>query len=92
MVQPEKVQEVAKNARINITKEEAEKYSEDFNNILEMFQTLEEVDTENVEPSFHPTNTESQTREDKQKETLPKEEVFQNTENQEDQKFKGPSA
>lgn len=92
MVQPEKVQKVAENARIKISEKEAEKYSEDFKNILEMFQTIEDVDTEDVEPSFHPTKTQSQTRKDQKQETLSKEEVFQNTENHEEEKFKGPSA
>lgn len=92
MVDTEKVKEIAKNARIKITQKEAEKYTEDFNNILQKFQTIEQVDTEDVEPSFHPTKTESQTRKDREKQTLTREEVFQNTENHEEGKFKGPSA
>ena len=92
MVEKEKVKEVAQNARINITKREVEKYTKDFNNIIQMFQTIEEVDTEDVEPSFHPVDTVSKTRKDDKKETLSSDEVFQNTGNVEDDKFKGPSA
>lgn len=92
MVDKEKVKEVAQNARIDITEKEAKKYTEDFNNILEMFQTIEEVDTKDVEPSFHPIDTKTKTRKDEKRETLSNDEAFQNTENVEDNKFKGPSA
>ena len=91
MVDTEEVKQVAENARIKISDEEAEGFTEDFQEILEMFETLDEVDTEDVEPSFHPVETESKTREDEEEETLEKEKVFQNTENEEDGYFKGPS-
>jgi len=92
MVDVEEVKQVAENARINIEDEEAENFQEDFQEILEMFETLDDVDTEDVEPSFHPVETESKKRDDTEEETLEKEQVFQNTENQEDRHFKGPSA
>jgi aspartyl-tRNA(Asn)/glutamyl-tRNA(Gln) amidotransferase subunit C len=56
-----------------------------------MFETLDEVDTEDVEPSFHPVETESKTRNDEKEDTLEKGQVFQNTGNEEDGQFKGPS-
>lgn len=92
MVDIETVQKVADNARIKLDEEEAEEFREDFENILEKFSSLDEVDTEDVEPSFHPVEVDSKTREDEVEETLDKEEVFQNTENDEDNFFKGPSA
>ena len=92
MVDQKEVQKVADNARINLSDEEASKFSEEFDKILGMFDTLDEVDTEDVEPSFHPVEVESTTRSDEKEETLDKEEVFQNTENEEDGFFKGPSA
>jgi len=88
----EEVEKVADNARLNLNEEETEKMAENFKEILEMFETLDNIDTENVEPSFHPVDTESKTREDKVKESLDKEEVFQNTENKTEEFFKGPSA
>ncbi|WP_414837351.1 Asp-tRNA(Asn)/Glu-tRNA(Gln) amidotransferase subunit GatC [Candidatus Nanosalina sp. VS9-1] len=92
MVDQKEVQKVAKNARINLSDEEASKFSEEFDKILGMFETLDEVDTEDVEPSFHPVDVDSTTRSDEKEETLEKEEVFQNTENEEEGYFKGPSA
>ena len=91
MVDVKEVRQVAENARINISDEEAEGFTEDFQEILGMFDTLDEVDTEDVEPSFHPVETDSMTREDKKEETLEVKQVFQNTGNEEDGYFKGPS-
>lgn len=92
MVDAEEVEKVAENARINISVEEAEEFALDFEEILNMFETLDEINTEDVEPAFHPVETESKSREDEEEETLDKEQVFQNTENEEDGYFKGPSA
>lgn len=92
MVQTEEVKDVAENARITLEDEEAEKFAEEFEDILDMFETLDEVDTEDVEPSFHPVEVSPETREDEVGETLEKEEVFQNADNEEDGFFKGPSA
>lgn len=92
MVDQKEVQKVADNARINLSDEEASKFSEEFDKILGMFETLDEVDTEDVEPSFHPVEVKSSTRKDEKEETLDKEEVFQNTDNEEDGYFRGPSA
>lgn len=92
MVNAEDVKKVAENARIKVEDEEAEDFADDFEDILEMFETLDEIDTSNVEPAFHPVETESKSREDQKEDTLDKEEIFQNTENNEDGYFKGPSA
>lgn len=92
MVDADKVQEVAENARISIDDEEASEFAKEFDEVLEMFEKLEEVDTEDVEPAFHPVDVEPETRKDEKEETLKKEEVFRNTENNEEGFFKGPSA
>lgn len=92
MVDVEDVKRVAENSRIEVEEEEAEDLAEEFEDILEMFETLDDVDTEDIEPAFHPTDVESETREDEVGETLDREEVFRNTENEEDGFFKGPSA
>lgn len=92
MVDAEDVKKVAENARIKVEDEEAEEFADDFEDILEMFETLDEIDTSDVEPAFHPVETESRSREDQKEDTLNRKEVFQNTENNEDGYFKGPSA
>lgn len=92
MVDADKVEEVAENARINISEEEASEFADDFDEVLEMFQKLEEIDTDDVEPAFHPVDVEPETRTDEKEETLEREEIFRNTGNDEDGYFKGPSA
>ncbi|QKQ98423.1 Asp-tRNA(Asn)/Glu-tRNA(Gln) amidotransferase subunit GatC [Candidatus Nanohaloarchaea archaeon] len=92
MVDIETVKKVADNARIKLEDGEAEEFKEDFDNILEKFSSLDEVDTEDVEPAFHPVDVDSKTRKDEEEETLDREEVFRNTENEEEGHFKGPSA
>jgi len=91
MVDAKEVEKVAENARINLNEGEAEQFAQEFENILSIFKKIDEVDTEDVEPAFHPIDTEPQTREDKTEECLEKEEVFKNTQNEEDGKFKGPA-
>jgi len=66
--------------------------AEDFQDILGMFETLDDINTEDVEPSFHPVETDSKTRKDEIKESLTNEEAFQNTDNEDSGYFKGPSA
>lgn len=92
MVDADKVQEVAENARISIGDNESSKFAEEFEEVLEMFEKLEEVDTEDVEPAFHPVDVKPGIRSDEEKKTLEKDDVFQNTENEEEGFFKGPSA
>lgn len=92
MVEVEEVKDIAENARIILEEGEAEKFAEEFESILSTFQKLEEIDTEDVDSAFHPTDTDSETRDDEVEETLDRDQVFQNTDNEEDGYFKGPSA
>jgi aspartyl-tRNA(Asn)/glutamyl-tRNA(Gln) amidotransferase subunit C len=92
MVDMEEVRRVADNARLDIDEDEAGQFQEDFEEILEMFGSLEEIDTSDVEPAFHPVDVEPETRKDEKEDTLTREEAFQNTGNEEDGQFKGPSA
>jgi aspartyl-tRNA(Asn)/glutamyl-tRNA(Gln) amidotransferase subunit C len=86
----DEIRDVAENARIKLDKSELEGLVKDFDEVLEIFDTLDEIDTEDVEPSFHPSETESRTRKDRVEETV--ENPFENTENTEEGFFKGPSA
>lgn len=92
MVNRTDVERVAENARIKLSEDEKDQFVNEFNDVLEQFDKLQEVDTEDVEPAFHPVEVEPETREDKKEESLDHEEVFANTENVEDDQFKGPSA
>jgi aspartyl-tRNA(Asn)/glutamyl-tRNA(Gln) amidotransferase subunit C len=50
----ELVAKLAEIARLELSEEEKERYSEQLKVIIEAFRELDEVDTSNVEPSFHP--------------------------------------
>ena len=65
MLSKSEVQKIASLARIEITDEEAEKYSKELSDILGFVEKLNEADTENVEPIAHITGAENITREDK---------------------------
>ena len=49
------VERIAKVARLELTEDEIEKFTKQLKVILEAFRELDDVDTEGVEPSFHPS-------------------------------------
>ncbi len=87
----EEVERVSSLASIRLSKEEKEGLEEDMENILDWFSRLDEIETEDLEPAFHPIELKNEMREDEVEETLDEDEVFQNTENEEEGFFKGPS-
>jgi aspartyl-tRNA(Asn)/glutamyl-tRNA(Gln) amidotransferase subunit C len=52
-VDKKEVEHVAMLARIELSEEEKELYSDQLSTILEFFDRLKEVDTENVQPTSH---------------------------------------
>ena len=58
------VERLAKAARLNLTEEETTKYTQQLSVILDAFKELDQVDTEGVEPSYHPIELEGALRED----------------------------
>ncbi len=86
----EEIRKVAENSRIKLDEEDVEGLEKDFNEILEMFEKLDEIDTSDTEASFHPVEVKSETRKDKVEDSI--DNPFENTENVEDGFFKGPSA
>ena len=61
----ELVESLAKAARLTLSPEETSKYTQQLSVILEAFKELDQVDTEGVEPSYHPIELEDALREDK---------------------------
>ncbi len=64
MITKEDVVKIAKLARLELTKEEIERYQKDLSSILEYAKKLDEVDTEGVEPLYQVTGLEHVVRED----------------------------
>ncbi len=90
MSKKELVEEVAEIARIDLGKEEVERFSQDLEDVLEAFSVLDEADVEGMDPSFRPINTRNVLRKDEPGDCLSQEEVFKSVKNKKDGFFKGP--
>ena len=53
MISKEQVRHIAKLARLQLQEEEVTQYQQDLSQILDYFDILKEVDTDNVEPMTH---------------------------------------
>ncbi|MFH1456364.1 MAG: Asp-tRNA(Asn)/Glu-tRNA(Gln) amidotransferase subunit GatC [archaeon] len=84
------IEQVAKNARLNLTKKEVEEFLPQLKQVLETFSIVSKADTKNTEPSFHPIKLENVTRKDEVEDSLSREEALSNTKHKKDGYFKGP--
>ena len=87
----DEVKHVANLARLAITEEEAEKFTKQLDAIIEFAEQLNELDTENVEPTSHVLDMKNVMREDIAEEGLPVEEVLKNAPDHEDGQIRVPS-
>lgn len=85
------VEHVANLARLQLTEEEAERYTKDLNAILDFAAKLNELDTSNVAPTSHATDVKNVMREDVNRPSLPREEVLKNAPDHEEGQFKVPA-
>lgn len=90
-IQVNDVEHVAKLARLNLTEEERETFTGQLNAILQYAEKLNELDTEQVEPTTHVLHLSNVMREDEVKESLSQEKVFRNAPDEEDGQFKVPA-
>ena len=72
----EQVEHVAKLARLAITEEEKAIFSEQLSSILTYVEQLNRLDTSKVEPTSHVISMQNVFREDRVKDSLPREEVL----------------
>ena len=86
------LEHVAQVARLKLTEEEIKKFLPQLKEVLEFFSKLQEVDTDNVNPSFHPVELKNVMRDDSEKECLSQDEALSLTEHKKDGYFKGPRA
>ncbi|GAA0137316.1 Asp-tRNA(Asn)/Glu-tRNA(Gln) amidotransferase subunit GatC [Paenibacillus sp. YSY-4.3] len=85
------VEHVARLARLNLTDEEREMFTEQLNAILQYAEKLNELDTEGVEPTTHVLRLNNVMRDDVVAESLTQEKVFRNAPEEEDGQFKVPA-
>jgi aspartyl-tRNA(Asn)/glutamyl-tRNA(Gln) amidotransferase subunit C len=85
------VKHVAHLVRLGITEEEAQTFSGQFTSIIDYFNMLNEVDTENVVPASDITNNKNVLREDVVKPSMDREEFLKNVPNREGGYVKVPT-
>lgn len=89
-VTKEDVEHIAWLAHIELTEEEKEEFTEQFNRILEFFRKIDEVNTESIPPTYHVLDLTNVFRKDDVGEALPRESVLKNAPKREGRYFKSP--
>ncbi len=72
------VEKIAKLAKLSFTETEKETFTEQFNQILAYIEQLDELDTENIEPTAHVLDLKNVMRVDKMETWLTQEEAVAN--------------
>ncbi|MDI9394367.1 MAG: Asp-tRNA(Asn)/Glu-tRNA(Gln) amidotransferase subunit GatC [Euryarchaeota archaeon] len=90
MITKEDVEHIGWLARIEISEQETVEYMEKLNSVLEYFGQLDELPTEDIDPTYHVAEVYNVFREDEVEECLPQETVLVNTENKQDGAFRVP--
>jgi len=86
----EEVKYIAHLARLDLSKEEEEKFTWQLREILAYVDKLKEIDTQNVPPTSHVFSLKNVFREDKQKKSLPVEKALSNAPQQRRNQFVVP--
>ena len=84
----EEVRHIALLYRLGLSEEEAERFRHQLSNILENFQVLKQVDTEDVPPTGHSVALQNVMREDEPHPPFPKEEILANAPRREEDFFR----
>jgi aspartyl/glutamyl-tRNA(Asn/Gln) amidotransferase C subunit len=84
------VKHVARLARLKITDPEADAYQKELNAVLEHFEALQALDTENVEPMSHVLEIKNVWREDEPRKSSQAESLMANAPKEESGYFKVP--
>jgi aspartyl-tRNA(Asn)/glutamyl-tRNA(Gln) amidotransferase subunit C len=89
-ISKEQVEHISWLARLKLSEEEKELYTQQFNDILEHFNKINELNTENMPPTFHTANLTNILRDDKVKPSLPIEEALRNAPKKKKNYFQAP--
>ena len=87
-INKELIEHVAEVARLKLTDKEKEKFSKELNEIIEVFSTIDKVDTKNAETSLQPVELKNMLREDKEEKSFTQEEALRLTDSKQDGYFK----
>ena len=70
MITRKEVEHIAKLAKLELSDDEISKFEKELNLILEHFHKLNKVDTNKIEPSFHPLNIKNIFRKDSARKSI----------------------
>lgn len=84
------VEHVAWLAHIELSDNEKSLFTDQFNEILDYFKKIDEIDTDGVEPTYHVLNVMNVTREDEIVPSLSTEEALKNAPKKKKKFFKAP--
>ncbi|MDG5785949.1 Asp-tRNA(Asn)/Glu-tRNA(Gln) amidotransferase subunit GatC [Evansella sp. AB-P1] len=90
-ISKEQVKHVANLARLEFSEKEIELFAKQLDDIISYAEQLNELDTENVEPTSHVLDVKNVLREDEVKPSLDQKDVMKNAPDHEDGQFKVPS-
>ncbi|TVX86730.1 Asp-tRNA(Asn)/Glu-tRNA(Gln) amidotransferase subunit GatC [Paenibacillus agilis] len=85
------VEHVAKLARLLLTDEEKDRYTDQLNAILKYADKLNELNTDDVQPTTHVLPIRNVMREDEVRPSLDRERVMKNAPEEEDGQFRVPA-
>jgi aspartyl-tRNA(Asn)/glutamyl-tRNA(Gln) amidotransferase subunit C len=85
---PEEVRHNAKLARVGLSDDEVSRFQNQLSQILDYFERLQEVDTENVPPTAHTLAMHNVMRDDEPHPSIDKEEVLANAPQREEDLFR----
>ena len=84
------VEHIAWLAHIELSDKEKILFTEQFNEILDYFKKIDDVDTEGVEPTYHVLDLKNVSRTDETTPSLPIEEALRNAQKKEKKFIKAP--
>ncbi len=90
IIEKKDVEYVAKLAKLELSEEQKDLFLKQLNDILSYFKKLNELDTEQVEPTYHISNSSNPFHEDTLRPSLPQKTVMDLTQNTKDGYFKVP--
>ncbi|MEQ6375593.1 Asp-tRNA(Asn)/Glu-tRNA(Gln) amidotransferase subunit GatC [Bacillaceae bacterium S4-13-58] len=90
-ISEEQVKHVAHLARLAVTKDEVERLTKDLDAIITYAEQLNELNTENVEPTSHVLDLKNVLRKDEAKSWITQEEAMKNAPDHKDGQFRVPS-
>lgn len=87
----EQVNHIAHLSRLEIQEDEVDGYIEKLEKVVDLFNELNSVDTENIKPTYHVLDLVNVFREDAAQEGMNREEVLKNSKETEAGQFKVPT-